>query len=53
MKNLAAPLMAAVEKYLLDQLKKKQCENHLIHRMSAVNCIDLLVLATHHPAEHL
>jgi hypothetical protein len=52
MENLAAPLMAAVYKYLLDQLKK-QCGNYLIHQMSAVNCLDLLVLATHHPAEHL
>ncbi|EFX81387.1 hypothetical protein DAPPUDRAFT_34198, partial [Daphnia pulex] len=54
MENLTAPLIATVDKYLLvlDQLKK-ECENHLIHRMSAVNCLDLLVLVTHHPAEHL
>ncbi len=47
MENLTAPLMGrcrAADKYLLDQLKK-ECENHLIHRMSVVNCLDLIVLA--------
>jgi speckle-type POZ protein len=49
---MAPGLLAAVDKYMLDELKTL-CETHLIRKMSAKNCIDLLTLTTHHPAEHL
>ncbi|XP_046638577.1 TD and POZ domain-containing protein 4-like [Daphnia pulicaria] len=52
MDTMALGLLAAAEKYLLDQLKTR-CESHLIRKMSAKNCLDLLTLTTHHPAEHL
>jgi speckle-type POZ protein len=52
MDTMALGLLAAAEKYLLDQLKTR-CESHLIRKMSAKNCLDLLTRTTHHPAEHL
>ena len=50
--KMAPGLLAAADKYLLDDLKI-QCETHLIRQMSAENCLELLSLTTHHPAEHL
>jgi speckle-type POZ protein len=49
---MAPGLLAAADKYLLDQLKTR-CETHLIRQMSAMNCLDLLTLTTYHPAEYL
>jgi speckle-type POZ protein len=49
---MAPALLAAADKYLLDELKTR-CETHLIRQMSSQNCADLLSLTTHHPAEHL
>ncbi|XP_046638663.1 speckle-type POZ protein-like [Daphnia pulicaria] len=49
---MAPGLLAAAEKYLLEDLKTR-CETHLIRKMSAKNCLGLLTLTTHHPAEHL
>jgi speckle-type POZ protein len=50
---LTAALLAAADKYLLEQLKL-ECETQLIHRMSAENCLELLALTDpHHPAQHL
>jgi speckle-type POZ protein len=49
---MAPGLLAAADKYLLDELKYR-CETHLIRQMSAKNCLDLLTLTTNHPAEHL
>jgi speckle-type POZ protein len=49
---MAPGILAAANKYMLDQLKTR-CETHLIRQMSAKNCLDLLTLTTHHPAEHL
>jgi speckle-type POZ protein len=49
---MATGLLVAADKYLLDELKSR-CETHLICKMSAKNCLDLLILTTHHPAEHL
>jgi speckle-type POZ protein len=51
--KMTAALFAAADKYLLEQLKL-ECENQLIHRMSAENCLELLALVDpHHPAQHL
>jgi speckle-type POZ protein len=49
---MAPALLAAADKYLLEELKI-HCETHLIRQMSTKNCIDLLSLTTHHPAGHL
>jgi speckle-type POZ protein len=50
---MAPGLLAAADKYFMDQLKTR-CETHLIRQMSVKNCLDLLALTiTHHPAEHL
>jgi speckle-type POZ protein len=49
---MAPELLAAADKYMLDELKTR-CETHLIRKMSAKNCLDLLTLTAHHPAEHL
>jgi speckle-type POZ protein len=49
---MATGLLVAADKYLLDELKNR-CETHLIRQMSAKNCLDLLTLTTHNPAEHL
>jgi hypothetical protein len=48
MEQMAIGLMAAADKYLLDQLKI-ECENHLIRQMSADNCIELLLLTDRNP----
>ena len=50
--KMAPGLLAAADKYLLEDLKSR-CETHLIRQMSAENCLELLSLTTHHPAEHL
>ncbi len=52
MNKMATGLLAAADKYLMEDLKI-QCENHLIWQMSAENCLELLSLTAHHPAEHL
>jgi speckle-type POZ protein len=52
MEVMAPGILAAANKYLLDQLKHR-CETHLIRQMSAKNCLNMLTLTTHHPAEHL
>ena len=52
MNKMATGLLAAADKYLLEDLKSR-CENHLIWQMSAENCLELLSLTAHHPAEHL
>ncbi len=49
---MAPALLAAADKYLLDELKTR-CETHLICQMSSQNCADLLSLTTQHPAEYL
>ncbi|EFX75919.1 hypothetical protein DAPPUDRAFT_26442, partial [Daphnia pulex] len=48
MDQMAIGLMAAADKYLLDQLKI-ECENHLIRQMSADNCLELLLLTDRNP----
>jgi speckle-type POZ protein len=51
--KMTASLLAAADKYLLEQLKL-ECETQLTHRMSAGNCLELLALVDpHHPAQHL
>ena len=52
MDKMAPGFFAAADKYLMEDLKI-QCETHLIRQMSAENCLELLSLTTHHPAEHL
>ena len=52
MDKIAPGILAAADKYLLEDLKS-WCETHLIRQMSAENCLELLSLTTHHPAEHL
>jgi speckle-type POZ protein len=52
MDKMALGLLAAADKYLLEDLKTR-CENHLIRQMSGNYCLELLSLTTHHPAEHL
>nr|CAH0105706.1 unnamed protein product [Daphnia galeata] len=52
MDKMAPGIFAAADKYLLEDLKS-WCETHLIRQMSAENCLELLSLTTHHPAEHL
>lgn len=52
MDKMATDLLAAADKYLLDQLKT-ECEKHLIHRISPESCLDLLLLTDQHPASHL
>jgi speckle-type POZ protein len=49
---MATGLLVAADKYLLDELKSR-CETHLICKMSSKNCMDMLALTTHNPAEHL
>jgi speckle-type POZ protein len=49
---MAPALLAAADKYLLEDLKM-YCETHLIRQMSSQNCLNILTLTTHHPAEHL
>jgi speckle-type POZ protein len=51
--DVTAPeLLAAADKYLLEDLKTR-CETHLIRQMSSQNCLNMLTLTAHHPAEHL
>jgi speckle-type POZ protein len=52
MDKMAPGLLAAADKYILEDLKSC-CETHLIRQMSAENCLELLSLTIHHPAEHL
>ncbi|XP_046455347.1 speckle-type POZ protein B-like [Daphnia pulex] len=53
MRKMSAGILAAADKYLLEQLKM-ECETQLIHRMSAENCLELLLITDeHHPAFHL
>ncbi|XP_046656651.1 speckle-type POZ protein-like [Daphnia pulicaria] len=53
MGKMSAGILAAADKYMLEQLKM-ECENQFIHRMSAENCLELLVITDeHHPAFHL
>jgi speckle-type POZ protein len=53
MGKMSAGILAAADKYLLEQLKI-ECETQLIHRMSAENCLELLLITDeHHPAFHL
>jgi speckle-type POZ protein len=49
---MAPALLAAADKYLLDELKTR-CKTHLICQMFSQNCLDLLSLTTHHPPEYL
>ncbi|XP_045028766.1 LOW QUALITY PROTEIN: speckle-type POZ protein B [Daphnia magna] len=49
----AVGVLAVADKYFLDQLKA-ECETHLMKKMSADNCVELLALADQpHPAAHL
>uniref|UniRef100_A0A0N8E6G2 Ring canal kelch protein n=1 Tax=Daphnia magna TaxID=35525 RepID=A0A0N8E6G2_9CRUS len=51
--EMAVGVLAVADKYLLDELKA-ECENHLMKRMSADNCAELLAFAAQpHPAMHL
>jgi speckle-type POZ protein len=53
MEKMAVGLLAAADKYLLDQLKL-ECQNHLVCRMSPYNCLEILFISDqHHPAYHL
>ena len=52
MNKMAPNLLAAANKYELEDFKSC-CETHLIRQMSAENCLELLSLTTHHPAEYL
>jgi speckle-type POZ protein len=53
MGKMSAGILAAADKYLLEQLKI-ECETQFIHRMSAKNFLELLVITDeHHPAFHL
>ena len=45
METMAAKLLVAADKYLLDKLKS-ECEVHLLRQMSADNCMDLLLLVS-------
>ena len=42
METMAAGLLFAADKYLLDRLKK-ECENYLLHHMSPENCVVFLL----------
>ena len=52
MDEVAIGLLAAADKYLLENLKKI-CEDHLINQMSPENCIKLLSLNENDPAYYL
>ena len=54
MRTMAAQLLVAADKYLLDQLKS-ECEFHLLRQMSADNCMELLLLVSDqiHPVDNL
>ena len=49
MDAVAAGLLAAADKYLLEKLKKA-CADHLINEMSPENCVKLLSLGENDPA---
>jgi hypothetical protein len=50
--TLAIGFFVTDDRYLLEQLKT-ECENLIIHRMSAANCVELFLLPDNHPLEHL
>ena len=53
MGKMTIDILAVADKYLLDQLKM-ECEIHINNRMSAENCLKLLLVTDeHHPAFHL
>jgi speckle-type POZ protein len=53
MGKMSVRILAAADKYLLDQLKA-ECETQLIYRMSTKNCLELLLITDeHHSAFHL
>ena len=52
MDEVVVGLLAAADKYLLDELKLA-CENFLSFRMSPENCIELLSLSKNNPAHYL
>jgi hypothetical protein len=53
METMAAGLLFAADKYLLDRLKK-ECENYLLNHMSPENCVVLLLHGNRlNLAEHL
>ncbi len=49
MGKMSAGILAAADKYLLEQLKI-ECETQLVHRMSAENCLELLLITDEHHA---
>ena len=52
MEKYAGDLLAAAEKYQLDQLKGS-CEEMLISKLDVENCIEMLLLAEMHQATNL
>jgi speckle-type POZ protein len=53
MQKMPFEVFAVADKYLLNQLKM-ECEPHIIHRMTAENCLELLLNThEHHPAFYL
>jgi speckle-type POZ protein len=53
MEKMPFEILRMADKYLLDELKM-ECEIQLIHRMSAENCVELLLFTEeNHPAIHL
>lgn len=53
MEKMPFEMLRVADEYLLDQLKI-ECETQLIHRMSAENCLQLLLFTEeNHPAFHL
>ncbi len=53
MAEMSAGILAVADKYLLDQLKMKS-KTQLTNRMSAENCLELLLITDeHHPAFYL
>ena len=52
MGKVAAGLLAAADKYLLEKLKKA-CGDHFVNKMSPKNCVKLLALEENDPAFYL
>ena len=52
MDEVAAGLLAAADKYLLEKLKKA-CGDHLVSKISPVNCVQLLSLGKNDPVYYL
>ena len=52
MDEVAVGLLAAADKYLLEELKKA-CGDHLVHKMSPKNCLQLFSLEENDPAFYL